>query len=109
MKASDAPVGDSLVEQAVAEMVAWGGRLADPEQASARFARCQDCPLLSLDFKVKGVVVMPGVPQCTPCGCIASAKARVARYFSVHKLRVVPTTCPDPAGSRWADIDQNYT
>ena len=110
--ASAATGGDSpLVARAISELLRLGGgKLAPPGQVSARLERCRTCPLVSPDFRVFGVVVPGGrgVQQCTPCGCIAAAKASLVRYFSARQGRVVAASCPHPDGSRWADVDAKY-
>ena len=107
----DSPERHPLVARTISELLRLGGgKLAPPAQVRERLERCRTCPLVSPDFRLFGVVVPGGrgVAQCTPCGCIAVAKAALLRYFSARQGRVVAAACPHPDGSRWADVDAKY-
>lgn len=69
----------------------FGATFVSEEEYQRRLSICKKCPKF-------GLVTLPGgrrVDGCTECGCPATTKPRVLKYFNPLKLKTIKVDCPD--------------
>lgn len=87
---------DNFVISTINKMVALGGTKVSEEVYQKRLEVCRACVHYG-EVQPLPYVVLDG---CTICGCPSATKPRFETNFSLSRMKVVKTECPDKV-NKW--------